>query len=305
MLLKTIGAVSQDTASGVGSATHTRAGASNVDPSREGALGAAATDEVVRRLRGALDDYQRRRAERAGWTRRFVPTGLVPLDGMLPGGGLPCGAITEVYADDVGFGSMTLALRLALRLATRDDGKGENGDGDVGGGGFGTRRALGRPVVWIDTHGDFYPPAAARLGVSWDRLIVLRVRHGRDALWAAEQSLRCSSVGVVVVPLDVMDGCESRRLQLAAESAGGAGLVLRPMHRRTKSFAAIQMMIEGSQQKQELGSLRLRDGYFCRITLLAVREGMPQAPCWVDLYHETGACDLLPLPIDRPIAKTG
>ena len=52
-------------------------------------------------------------------------------------------------------------------------------------------------------------------------------------------------------------------------------------------------------------ALCLRDGYFCRITLLAVREGIPTSPCWVDLYHETGTCDVHPLPVDRPVAKTG
>lgn len=51
--------------------------------------------------------------------------------------------------------------------------------------------------------------------------------------------------------------------------------------------------------------LSLRDGYRCRITLLAVREGTPTSPCQVDLYHETGTGDLHSLPVDRSMAKTG
>ncbi len=69
--------------------------------------------EAVRRLRQALEDYQRERARRAGWERRFVATGLTALDEKLPHGGLPCGAITEILADAPGAGAMSLAMRIA------------------------------------------------------------------------------------------------------------------------------------------------------------------------------------------------
>jgi len=344
---------------------------------------ADASNEVVRKLRDKLERYRRHRARRAGWVRRFVPTGLWPLDERLPHGGLPCGAITEVYADGAGVGSMTLALRMA---GGRDEGTEGRRDGgrkietskrrniEMGRGG-GDRRG---PIVVVDTYGDFYPPAVVPLGIALDRLIVLRVRNEKDAFWAAEQSLRCAAVTAVVAPLERIDERDSRRLQLAAETSGCIGIVLRPMHRRSKSFAAVQMLVEGRSDEAtkrrsdggtkgrrdggrevempgamfprsgsmpmhqgvgsavrtsshlsadsgpatwadsqvdpsvsfdsvvfEEGALGLRDGYFCRLTLLAVREGMPTSPCWVDLYHETGTCDVRSLPVDRPVAKTG
>jgi len=313
-----------------------------------GACGVDASDEVVRKLRDKLERYRRHRAKRAGWVRRFVPTGLWPLDERLPHGGLPCGAITELYADFAGVGSMTLALRLAGRCAEgRDEGtKGRRDEEER------SRGTDHGPIVVVDTYGDFYPPAVVPFGIALDRLLVLRVRHEKDALWAAEQSLRCAAVAAVVAPLERIDDRDSRRLQLAAETSGCVGIVLRPMHRRTKSFAAVQMWVEGGRdigtegrwdekdgchgqaQRRRVDPHRVvgsavrtgfhvdrstaldsevfeeralgwRDGYFCRITLLAVREGMPTSPCWVDLYHETGTCDVHPLPVDRPVAKTG
>ncbi len=427
-----------------------------VDGVEVAARASDASDEVVRKLRDKLECYHRHRAKRAGWVRRFVPTGLWPLDELLPHGGLPCGAITEIYADFAGVGSMTLALRLA---GGRDEGtkgrdQGIKGSRDQGaksksrkieksksrkvemtrgvvgpsepraqatgpseprpsGSGHERLHHVGRrrrsdceiegwrgrdeapegrrgegkesggrdhaPIVVIDAQGDFYPPAVVPFGIALDRLIVLRVRNAKDALWAAEQSLRCSAVAAVIAPLERINERDSRRLQLAAETSGCIGIVLRPMHRRTKSFAAVQMLVEGGRGRDEgtegrrdegegardqgsegsrgkveksksrddalggchgqaqrrrvsshsaveaavrvgfhvdrsttvdfrafeEGALRLRDGYFCRITLLAVREGMPTSPCWVDLYHETGTCDVRSLPVDRPVAKTG
>jgi len=383
------------------------------------------TDEVVRQLRDKLDRYRHNRARQAGWTRRFIPTGLEPLDAALPHGGLPCGAITEIYADHPGVGAMTLAMRIVGRSGERKGSgasdKATKRESDAGEGSsnpspsvrtadptwrhafaaqkHGTRPFVpsSLPVVLIDTHGDFYPPAAEALGIPLDRLIILRVPRPKDVLWAAQQSLRCPAVGTVIAPLTDVDERESRRLQLAAESSGCLGLLLRPAHRRFKSFAAVQMLVErdertegrrdegseprpsgsgpkeGSRATYEATERRsdggwhgktcmpaqttekdggwsdhvgsavrtdgkrlrdeetkehrrstvdwgrvhggllneenqhasLRNGYHCRITLLAVREGMPTSPCRVDLYHETGTGDLHSLPVDRSMAKTG
>jgi hypothetical protein len=101
-----------------------------------------------------------------------------------------------------------------------------------------------RRIVLVDIYGDFYPPAVRPYGISLDRLIVIRPRSEKDAFWAMDQSLRCPGVAVVIAPLRRLDRRLSRRLQLAAESSGCLGLVLRPADRRTKSFAAVQMLLE-------------------------------------------------------------
>ena len=294
--------------------------------------------EIVRRLRGELERFHRRRAKRAGWSRRFVPTGLGPVDAALPHGGLPCGAITEILFDAPGVGAMSLALRIVSRCL----GGGNELAFPVGGAvdhpskelvnvecrmsngstcrnrqstlvlslegidnrqwvPFNTAEKDHRSIVLIDALGDFYPPAARQHGVDFDRLIVLRPGNERDAFWAVDQSLRCPAVAVVIAPLTRLDDLLSRRLQLAAESSGCLGLILRSVRRRTKSFAAVQMLLESVDRRAAEKSAARP----CRITLLSVREGMPTEPLLVDLHHETGIGSIHSLPGDRSAAKTG
>ncbi len=275
---------------------------------------------IVQQLRDRLERDKQRRARRAGWTRRFTPTRLAPLDSALPHGGLPCGAITEILADGFGVGAMSLAIRIAgntlRQTAVHAASAGSAEDG--------------RRIVLIDTFKDFYPPAVRQHGVALDRLIVLRVTRAREVLWAVEQALRCSAIAAVIASFVQLEECDSRRLQLAAESSGCLGLILRSASHRSKSFAATQMLIEGVRAEEWMGAqsgnvrwmepgqasrLPARgsafvragagDAHVCRITLLKIREGMPVEPLLVDLQHETGALPLHPLPVDRSAAKTG
>ncbi|MCH8149421.1 MAG: hypothetical protein IH987_15805 [Planctomycetes bacterium] len=263
----------------------------------------------VGRLRERLEDYRRRRAKQAGWARRFVPTGLAALDAALPHGGLPCGAVTEILADDVGVGSMTLALRIAGRcvgmvgddrvLGTGlDDSTGKlrlpmppgkiSPTGAAGPSAPGPARADQddrRYLVVVDTGNDFYPPAARQHGIELDRLIVVRVRRREEAFWVVDQALRCRAVAVVIAALPQLDDRQSRRLQLAAESTGGIGLILRSARRRTKSFAAVRMRVEGvsctgsgaagsgvPERVSSERSRRLEHFPFCRAGYVALRD---------------------------------
>lgn len=275
---------------------------------------------IVLQLRDRLERDKQRRARRAGWTRRFTPTRLALLDAALPHGGLPCGAITEILADGFGVGAMSLAMRIAGNTVRQTAGHASSA---------GSAKD-GRSIVLIDTFKDLYPPAVQQHGVALDRLIVLRVTRAREVLWAVDQALRCSAIAAVIASFVQLDECDSRRLQLAAESSGCLGLILRSACRRSKSFAATQMLIEGVRAGEWMGSqsesvrwmepgqtswLPARasafvgagagDAHVCRITLLKIREGMPVEPFLVDLQHETGALPLHPLPVDRSAAKTG
>lgn len=263
---------------------------------------AAERERLVQQLRGRLERYRRRQARQAGWARRSIRTGLTPLDEVLPQVGLPCGAITEILADDLGVGSMTLAMRIAGRCIQSTKGH------DDPNGPFESCRS----IVLLDGLGEFYPPAAVQHGIPLERLIVVRVHHTRDAFWAADQALRCPAVGAVIAPFRKLDECGSRCLQLAAESSGSVGLILMPAHQRTKSFAAVRLLVEGAgvnEWKRPRNSARSEvgagDAHLSRITVLKVREGMPAKPFLVDWLHETGDGTLHSLPLDRSVAKTG
>lgn len=239
---------------------------------------------VVEALRRQIEDYHRAHAR--GGASVFA-TGLKLLDRALPNGGLPRGAITEIHGDGPECGAWSLALRLARA------GEAPSNDGET------PRQANERVIVIVDTEGDFYPPAAAQHGLDLRRLIVVHTARAADAFWAVDQAVRCSMVSAVIAPFSHMDERASRRLQLAAEAGGGIGLLLRRSPPRSRSFAAVQILVE--RVPRTVGSM---DAHPIRLTLLKVREGMPSSPFVVDLRHETGAGHLPSLSVDRAVAKT-
>ena len=135
----------------------------------------------------------------------FAPFGLAPLDEAL-GGGLVAGALHE-FAGPAGAG-------LGLRLAGARGALVWIGPGDV-------FRVAGLP------HG----PGLAGLGLDSRRLLVVVTRTVADALWAAEEALRCPAIAAAVVELPgdgrAADLTATRRLSLAAREGGGLGLLVR------------------------------------------------------------------------------
>lgn len=124
------------------------------------------------------------------------------VDGHLPdGAGLPRGAVHDVAADEEGSGA---AYGFVSLLAGR----------------------AGLTCIWIGPNPDVWPPGAARYGLPPTSLVLVRAA-GADALWAAEEALRCPAVGCTVLQAAKgVDLTASRRLQLAAEAGGGIALVL-------------------------------------------------------------------------------
>ena len=97
--------------------------------------------------------------------------------------------------------------------------------------------ADGRQVLCIATDyaareaGTPYGVGLDHLGLPMDRLLILRVAHPRDALWAFEEALKCSALAAVLAELPeagaAADLTATRRLSLAAQAGGGLGLLLR------------------------------------------------------------------------------
>jgi protein ImuA len=175
--------------------------------------------EVIRELQEKLRLLERSHHEvgRATWS-----TGIAPLDRLL-GGDLKSGTLIEWLADADGAGAATLALLSAVHLL---------------------RETTGVLVV-VDPPGEFYPPAAAQLGVPLDRLVVVRPRGVKETLWTIEQSLRSRGAMVVFANLGPLDGRVFRRLQLAAETGGGVGFLMRPLACRAEpTWAESRLLVE-------------------------------------------------------------
>ncbi|MCI0642673.1 MAG: hypothetical protein L0Y72_21585 [Gemmataceae bacterium] len=167
--------------------------------------------EQLRRL-----ERQERRADGAA-----VSTGLAELDRLLPEGGLEPGTLLEWLSAGEGSGAATLALVLAARVQERG------------------------AVVIVDERREFFPPAAAALGIALSRTVVVQPAKPRDALWALEQALRSQAVGVAMAWTEKLNDRAFRRLQLAAEAGGSLGFLLRlAACRATPSWAAARFLVQ-------------------------------------------------------------
>lgn len=188
-----------------------------------------------------------------------ISSGIAALDEMLPRGGWHRGSLVQWLA---GRGSSAVVLALhAARHACLPD----------------------RTLVVIDRDGDFYPPAAARLGVDLGAMVVVRPLSTADLLWAADQALRCPAIGAVLGWASALDGRTLRRLQLAAEEGGTLGLLLCQSDRRRASGAEVRLRVRarpGGVQRQ------------VEVELLYCRGGRGGAVRILEIDDETGAVRL-------------
>lgn len=153
-----------------------------------------------------------------------LPSGFPELDANLPGGGWPLGAITELLSDTAGIGELSLLAPGLSKLAR-----------------------AGRHLVWIAPPYLPYAPALAQRGVPLERLLLVRTRTARDALWATEQALRCPTVGAVLGWPEYLADQSVRRLQLAAEAGGTLGILYRSTAAAaTPSPAALRLRLQAS-----------------------------------------------------------
>ena len=171
----------------------------------------------------------------------LVKNGCAAIDYLLPEKGYPRGTLVQ-WITAGGSGADFLSLRVAQK-ACEDGGA----------------------LVVIDPLNQFFPPAAAAIGINLDNLIVLRTgpqsprSAGRattpttetgkatasyqDLLWAVDQSLRCPAVAAVWGPLEINERW-FRRFQLSAESSGCLGLFLQPPGAaKQPSWADVQWLV--------------------------------------------------------------
>lgn len=149
-------------------------------------------------------------------------TGLPLLDAIAPRGTFALGVVHELLYPPGMPSPRTFALLLAVAAA----------------------KARMGPVIWSDPEGTLYPPAVARAGLPMDRLLILRPKCLADELWAATQCMRCQGVAATIVEPGRLSRVQARRLQLAAETGGGAGLLLRPQRSATDYAAATRWLVQ-------------------------------------------------------------
>lgn len=153
--------------------------------------------------------------------RDALPTGFAALDRVLPGGGWPRAALSEILFPADGVGELCLLLP-ALAMLSRE----------------------AHPIVLIAP--PYLPFPAAWIAAGVDLRCLQIVQAGEhDAPWAAEQCLRSAACAAVLCWPRQADTATLRRLQLAAETGQTIGFMLRPAQLATQaSMAAVRIGIE-------------------------------------------------------------
>jgi len=171
-------------------------------------------------------------------TAAVIATGHAGLDAALPGGGWPCGAITELMPGSTGIGELSLVLP-ALAAVAR----------------------AGKYHAWIAPPHLPCPQALAQRGLALDHLLLIHTADTAATLWAAEQLLRCASVGAVLAWPAALDERRVRRLQLAAEAGGGCGFIYRPASAAAVSSpAALRLRLANTAQGLRIDIQKSRGG---------------------------------------------
>ncbi|MDE3736026.1 translesion DNA synthesis-associated protein ImuA [Metapseudomonas resinovorans] len=166
---------------------------------------------------------------------REQPTGHRILDSVLPGGGWPEAALSEILVPAAGLGELRLLWPTLARLT-----------------------ASAERVVLVAPPHIPYPQAWRAAGVDL-RWLALVEASGRDALWAAEQCLRSGSCGAVLCWPQQADDRALRRLQVAAETGQTLAFAYRPLDAALNpSPAALRVAVDG--QPAQLRVLKCRGG---------------------------------------------
>lgn len=176
--------------------------------------------DLLRQLQQRIGSLEAEK--RAAPRSAILSSGFHALDRLLPDRGFLSGTLVEWLAAGDGAGCATLALKVAAHLQRQ-----------------------GGAVVVVDLARTFHPFAAALLGLDLQKTILVHPPDRTAQLWAWEQSLRSPAVAVVVGELPQAHERELRRLQLAAETGGGAGFLIRPeICRHTPSWAEHRLLVQ-------------------------------------------------------------
>ena len=189
-----------------------------------------------------------RRSASASHHVRAISTGLAELDAQLPGGGWPCGALSEILFAHDGLGELSLLMPALAEL---------------------TRK--GQRVVFVAPPYIPYAPALAAHGLNLRHVVQIDA-DASDGAWSAEQCLRSGSCGAVLGWMQQADYTQLRRLQLAAESGDALAFLFRSARSADKtSPAALRLQLHADAGQVDLEILKCRALDMRRITRLRYR----------------------------------
>jgi len=227
--------------------------------------------QIIQQLKNRIRTVEA--GTRAG-AEQTISSGCSTLDRMLPAGGYQRGSLVQ-WITGGGNGADYLSL-LTAREACRNGGS----------------------LVVVDPAGQFYPPAAAAMGLPLERTVILRnqsldsdvavassrsvgaarsrrtsstrseLLENNDFLWSIDQALRCPAVAAVWGVMDAIDARWFRRFQLSAEASGCLGLFVQPLSSASApTWADVQWQAEGLSRADRASYRPDRNEQLVRLTL--------------------------------------
>lgn len=173
-----------------------------------------------------------------------VSSGFVALDALLPGGGFPLGALTEILTPRFGVGELRMLLPTLARLSRE------------------------RWITFVAPPHIPYAPALVRAGIDLSHVLVVHARERSDVLWSVEQALRAGTCGAVLVWPGFAPGLRDinfkwlRRLQLAAEAGNAMGFLFMPTRAVANvTPAALRLAVEPRADGVSVRVLKRRGGW--------------------------------------------
>lgn len=214
-----------------------------------------------------LDDWSPHvwRGSSTRYVTAVLPTGFSSLDRVLPGGGWPRHAITEVYVDRYGIGELGLLVP-ALASFMRPDPAAEK-----------------KWITFVAPPFIPYAPALRQRGIEPERVLLVHPSGAaKDCLWAVEQAVRSGSSAAVLAWLPAADGVALRRLQIAAESQSCWTVLFRPcraIEERSPAALRLRLIVENSQPRVAI--VKVRGGQPAIVNLRnAVPAASQEPPSW-------------------------
>lgn len=187
--------------------------------------------------------------------RPVVASGHAALDAALPGGGWPCGALTDcLQAQDGLLEWRLLGPALAPLLA-----KG------------GTLLLVGPPL-------QPHLPGLRKLGIHEQQVVWVDVSQPAQRLWVAEQAIKARAKGAVLAWLPQARPAQIRRLQVCAQGGTGPVFLFRPASEQaTPSAAPLRLLLSiGARGGLEVRVLKRRG---------AAHEGVIALASWPAPLH--------------------
>ncbi len=164
-----------------------------------------------------------------------ISTGHAELDAVLPGGGWPTGALTEIFVERQGIGELQLLMPAASRL-TRN----------------------GRWLALIAPPYVPYAPALAACGIDLQHVLLLSTARASEQSWACEQLLDSGQCGIVLMWPEATEQHVLRRLQHKAENGSAVTVLYRPQRAQPCPTATLRLHVSKRESHTVLHVLKRR-----------------------------------------------